>query len=383
LGAPQPAATLTCDLGEWSPAAVTYRWYLADPPPPESAPASRLRVGAGIQEALRSALAEDTQPSLTVPGAAVGHLVACEADATLAVAGSDTVSSLSEKAASRPVAIGGPYRNLQPPTISGTLAPGARLECSPGLWEGAPDSFSYVWTSEGRRVGEGAFYRLREADEGAAVACAASAHYGSIMVPSETAVVLARRPVPTLCPRRALALVSGRRSRGATLLFGAAIQSYFGREVTALREGPHGQWRRVADARIGPSGYFELHVRSAASGRYRVAVGGERSSALSVPSLLRIASDRSRPGESVVSLRLSPRAGRDARVKVSRLAACRPGPAVASALLAPGASMGVRLTIPQGAEATVFRASARVGGRSYTVDLVVPAYPRPERGFLY
>ena len=91
--------------------------------------------------------------------------------------------------------------------------------------------------------------------------------------------------------------------------------------------------------------------------------------------MLQIASDRSRPGESRVVLRLSRSAHAPATVSVSTVANCAPLATVASARLAPGGKLALHLTVQRGAGPGFFVAQVRAGSATRSVELVVPAEP--------
>jgi hypothetical protein len=107
------------------------------------------------------------------------------------------------------------------------------------------------------------------------------------------------------------------------------------------------------------------------------------SNVVTLPGVLQISSDFSRSGESLVDLKLSRAAGRHGTLRVAPLEKECAGerPAIASAHLAPGGDLRLRLTSPGGGPPGYFRATATVGGRTYSVELIVPAQrsvrPRP------
>ena len=271
------------------------------------------------------------------------------------------------------LAIGGLYRPIKPPVITGKAVPGGRVSCAPGQWEGSPSSYEYEWISQiGSTVVRSRNYTVGDYDEGA-LTCIVTAHYGAIAVPAEVSVRVPVSPQPTLCPRRPVALVSVRRGHGSLLLFGAAAPRHFGERVFGLRRGSHRRWRRVAAGRVNGSGYFELRapVHGAGAGSYRVAIGRAVSNMIDTPGVLQIASDRSKPAESRVTLRVT-RAG---VLKVWRLNGCEAAESVTSATLAAGGRLHVRL--PGGREPVAYLAQEDVGDRRYTVELIVP----PRRSF--
>lgn len=393
-----PGGTLTCGLGgtgagapAWQPRGpAAYSWGGPFAPVGETQPRA---VPELLAEQLDAELDADRGQTFTVPGSAVGRAITCAA-IVWTPAGGSRPSVVATGESSR-VMIGGPYRLIRPPTITGKPAPGSKLMCSHGQWQGSPDSYTYEWFTGASPAGsDAATYGVRETDEPVArdpsgeterrLTCVVTAHYGPTAVPGEASVRVSARPQPTECPRRPLTLVSARTVPGSVLLFGAGVQRLFGDRVLALRRsGPHGAWRRVASGRVNSSGYFELRVpyRRAmrAAGTYRVTVGRTLSNPVPIPGLLQIVSDGSRRGESLVDLRLSAAARSGARVTVSRLAECEPGPVIAAARLRPGAVLSVRLTAQRGTGPGYYLARTIVGGRAESVELVVPELPEIRR----
>ena len=384
-GSPQPGGTLTCGFGSaLEPrGTTTYRWLAPYPGPESVAPAIKqpgLTAFPGTVEAqLAAELGNKQVPAVTVPGTAVGRRVGCEINVWTPAGGA--AGPVHTEGRSQPLAIGGPFRFTRGPLILGRPIPGSRLTCSPGSWEGTPSSYSYAWFSR-RRTEESAVFDVSgkssytvAPDLEGSLMCVVTAHYGAVAVPAEAFVEVPARPQPTLCPRRPVALVSVRRSARAVLLFGAAVQRDFGERAYAFRRAGGGRWQRVASGRVNGSGYFELSLAlsrgAPARGSYRVEVGRTSSVAVGLPGVLQIASDRSRPAESQVTLRLA-RAG---VLTVTRLDECRPSSAVATATLPAGGQLHVQL--PGGSEPVAYLARARVGGRTYSTELVVPARRRP------
>jgi hypothetical protein len=352
-----------------------------------------LGVGAGASPP--SLLAEELDPELdaaktatiAVPANAVGFRIACSIRYWMPAGGSQP--SVTQGGESPPTLVAGPYRSVVAPAIAGRPVPGGRVTCSPGRWEGTPGSITYRWL-DGRRgsgeaaiwtgVGTGAGQTVRDGEGGTTLACIVTAHYGGLLVPAEASVEVPAAPQPVLCARRALTLVSARTAVGALLVFGAAQQRYFGRRVVLLRRAPGAhRWRPVATGRVNASGYFELRLRPRgrqAAGALRAVIGRTVSNTLRVPGVLQIASAHTKPGESLVDLRLGAAARRSARVTVSPVEEdCSPGPAIAAATLAPGADLRVRLTVARGALPAYYIARAAYAGKAASVELVVPALP--------
>ncbi|MGO9487757.1 MAG: hypothetical protein ACLQBB_01870 [Solirubrobacteraceae bacterium] len=389
-GAMQAGGTLTCGLGSrepgplWEPRGpLQYSWRNVLFTVERATSSSLSSPGPErLAEQLDAELGRDLAANLTVPGTAVGRQISCSIVMWTPASSASSVVTTGE---SRPVTIGGPYRNTQAPAIAGRPVPGSRLTCSPGRWEGAPDSYTYTWSREGAAIATTASHTVGEADGGKSLTCTVSAHYGSIAVPAEAQVEVPARPQPTLCPRRPVTLVSARPAAGSVLLFGAAVQRHFGQPVVALRRSAASSaWRPVAAGRVNGSGYFELRVPGRAggsAGSYRVMIGTTPSNVVQVPGLLQIASDSSRPGSSVVDLRLSAAAHAGAGVTVSSLDGCNPGSRLVAARLTPGAELSVRLTAARGSGPAYFLARTTVAGRGYSVELIVPALP-PRRVLL-
>ncbi len=397
----QAGGAVTCGLAAalWAPRGeVAYDWSGPIFPPiavlqaRTSVPFPGLRSGF-LAEQLDAELDAAKGPVISVPAAAVGFPIGCSVRYWTPAGG--TQSSVTAAGESAPAAIAGPYRSVHAPAIAGRAVPGSRLACSPGRWEGTPSAITYAWMwsragdTEARRwlgTGAGAGHTVTEAEGGGTLACIVTAHYGAIAVPAEASVEVPRRPQPTLCAERALTLVSGRTAAGGVLIFGAATQRHFGQRVVLFhRAGRDRVWRRVASGRVNGSGYFELWVRTGsggiARGSFRAAIGRTVSNVLHLPGLLQIVAERSSPGISLISLRLAPAARVGARVTVSALEReCAAGPAIVSARLGPGADLRLRLTAGGGTGAGYYLARATAGGRTDTIELIVPALPVPLPG---
>jgi hypothetical protein len=341
-------------------------------------------------EELHHALRSDQGPAFTLPGSAAGLTISCSEAMWVPAGGIGGGGGLTGREASvraegeAEAQIGG-FRAGRSARILGRPLPGHLLRCTPGAWEGAPSSFTYTWLLGVNQIAAGSTYRAGRAVEsvleeemGSTLTCLVTAHFGALGIPSEARLAIPGRPQPTLCPRRPVALVSARRASGALLLFGAVTQPHFFERAYALRRGRGGAWHRVGSGRINGSGYFELRVsrRLAADGAYRVAVGSRLSRPVAVPGPLQIVSDRSRPGESKVVLRLSRRAHGSKDVTVSALSECTPEATVASARLPPGGDLVLPLDAQQGSGPGFFL--ARIGkSRAGSVELIVPAVPQP------
>jgi hypothetical protein len=145
LGAGQ---TLTCDPGSWTGGGdPTYEW---------------LRGGMPIASA-------SAQLYTQVP-ADDGAEVKCRA----------TMANLGGSASSVSGAAGSPAppQNTTTPELSGTLAVGQVLTCSPGTWSGSPTLYNYTWVRDGETIvggagtlGEPATWTLLPADGGHRISC--------------------------------------------------------------------------------------------------------------------------------------------------------------------------------------------------------------------
>jgi virginiamycin B lyase len=125
-GTALPGQALTCSRGSWSglplPTDFAYQW---------------LRDGSFIAGAMGVRYVIDA-PDL-------GHEVTCRVTATNS-GGEATASSL-------PVQVPAPPANMRLPFITGTLAVGQKLTCSPGDWSGAqPQTHTYAWLREGNAI---------------------------------------------------------------------------------------------------------------------------------------------------------------------------------------------------------------------------------------
>jgi len=72
-------------------------------------------------------------------------------------------------AAGAPVALAEPAYDVEPPEVE--LAPGNRLVCAAGSWEGAGIKFSYTWLRDGSAFATGPAYTLTNADKGHTFTC--------------------------------------------------------------------------------------------------------------------------------------------------------------------------------------------------------------------
>jgi hypothetical protein len=70
--------------------------------------------------------------------------------------------------------------NTDPPSISGTAAPGETLHCAPGSWTGSP-TFSYQWNRNGTAIqgATGSAYVVETLDEGNLLTCTVTAADGA------------------------------------------------------------------------------------------------------------------------------------------------------------------------------------------------------------
>jgi hypothetical protein len=403
-GALQAGGTVACALGEpgspswWEPRGreVAYAWTGPIPLPRVTGPPVGY-FGASSPELLAEQLDPQLDAahgaSIVVPPDAVGFQIGCSIRYWMPAGGSQ--SSFTEGGESPPALVAGPYRSVQAPHITGTGVPGRRVSCSPGRWEGAPGAIDYSWmlgiqgggetggeTARWVRVGTGPQHTVTDTEGGDTLACIVTAHYGAIAVPAEASVQVPARPEPTLCPRRPVALISARPSGREVVLEGAAVQRYFGARIALLRRARGDRtWRRIATRRVDRSGYFEVRVpaRAAATGAFRVAIGRTVSNVLDLPGVLQIASERSKPGELLVDLRLGGAAGHGATVRVAAIGpGCAPGPQVAAATLSGRGDLRVRLTVArEPGLGRFYLATATVAGRTYSVELIVPARPIP------
>jgi hypothetical protein len=130
-GSPTVGATLTAHHGTWSPAShlsYHYQW---------------LAAGAAVPGATRSTY----------------HPTTADLGKTLAVAvtvtrGPRTATATSASTAPVSAAVTTPLFALSPPRVSGTAAVDSVLVVVPGTWSVPGTTFSYVWTSGSRLVGQ-------------------------------------------------------------------------------------------------------------------------------------------------------------------------------------------------------------------------------------
>jgi len=174
--------TLECKHGAWTgtPAPTyTYQW---------------LREGQAITSA--------TGNLYTVQKADQGYVLACSVTAT------NSAGSASKQSSNTVTVSGsGPSMTGAPHVVSGIIAVGQQLTCSPGSWEGAPPpTFTYKWLRSGSKeaVGTGTTYTIEEADRLHKLSCEVTAEnlYGKASAKSSNEVeVPGSAPTNTELPK--------------------------------------------------------------------------------------------------------------------------------------------------------------------------------------
>jgi hypothetical protein len=94
-------------------------------------------------------------------------------------------------------------KNTAPPTITGTLASGRTVTCSPGSWSPAATSYTYSWTADGTPIIGAATgtYAVQQIDEGLTLTCTVTAsNTGGHSAPVTSAGVKVPIPVIKGCP---------------------------------------------------------------------------------------------------------------------------------------------------------------------------------------
>lgn len=168
-GTARVGETITCNPGTWtgSPTPTyTYRWMTND--------------GTVIGN------------TLTLSPTLQNTWVTCEVRATNSN-GSDTDYAGSWVA----TALTAPT-NSTPPTVTGTMAAGELLQCSPGTWTGSP-SYSYAWTRDGETLFVStSTYLVSVLDQGSVIGCRVTARNatGYATVESSSRAV----PLPLTAP---------------------------------------------------------------------------------------------------------------------------------------------------------------------------------------
>jgi hypothetical protein len=76
---------------------------------------------------------------------------------------------LSLLAVAAPMASAEPAYDVEPPEVQ--VAPGSRLVCNPGSWQGAGIQFSFTWLKDGSAFATGSVYNLTNADKGHTFTC--------------------------------------------------------------------------------------------------------------------------------------------------------------------------------------------------------------------
>ena len=140
-------STVTCDPGSWT-GAPSYNFAWQD-------------NGAPIAAA--------TAPTYAVPLTYEGTKLTC------VVTASNIVGAVSAASAATAVPLVAPT-NTTPPSITGTLAVGAALVCTSGVWTGGP-TYKYAWDRNGSAISGAvtAAYTVQAADEGDALTCVVTA----------------------------------------------------------------------------------------------------------------------------------------------------------------------------------------------------------------
>jgi hypothetical protein len=179
-GTPALGETLTCLLGSWSgqpPPAFSYEW---------------LRDGSSIASA--------TASSYTVGEEDRGQSLSCRVGAKNSAGAAEATSSNSLEVP------GNQPQNIAPPEVSGTLAVGDLLTCSPGTWSGQPPpTYTYQWLLNGVDIPSATepTYTITLPDRGLVLSCqvTASNHEGSRSATSKGVHVPGARPTPVEPPR--------------------------------------------------------------------------------------------------------------------------------------------------------------------------------------
>lgn len=149
--------TVSCDPGQWNPAAVTfaYQWLIDDDQVTTATPATQ---------------------TWTLDTGEVNHPIACRVTAT------DPATGLTGVATSAFVTVTqGEITNTAPPTITGTPAPGNTVSCAPGQWTPPPDAYSYQWLRDGLTIqgSTDAGYTIPTSDLGHTLTCQVVATIGN------------------------------------------------------------------------------------------------------------------------------------------------------------------------------------------------------------
>jgi hypothetical protein len=179
-GTPALGETLTCLHGGWSgqpPPAFSYQW---------------LRDGSSIASA--------TASSYTVGEEDRGQSLSCRVYAKNSAGAAEATSSNSLEVH------GNQPQNIVAPEVSGTLAVGNTLTCSPGTWSGQPPpTYTYQWLLNGVDIPSAIepTYTIAPPDRGLTLACevTASNHEGSGSATSKGAHVPGTRPIPVEAPQ--------------------------------------------------------------------------------------------------------------------------------------------------------------------------------------
>ena len=308
--------------------------------------------------------------------------------------------------------------NSTPPSIPATATPGAALTCDPGSWSGSP-SFAFEWLRDGAAIAGAASagYTVTDDDVGRAIVCRVTAtNDGGSSTADSNAVVPAApgsptppapQPAPPADPapepeatvRGEVAFSQGTSNdlylactkldlllidvlparRGKVSVTGTADLRLVGQTAQILRDGkPAGKAPIRSDGSFGAVVPAPPKAR-ARTARYVARVGSTASQALRLERRM-VATTLRRVGNTLVLRgRISPPfARKPAAIGIQRFLSCRQRQRVAVARAVPNArgDFTVRIPLPAGAQAAIYRASTKVatrrGGRPTASTFTLP-----------
>ena len=279
-GTPQVGKTLTAADGTWtnSPTSFAYQWQ---------------RCNAGGNSCV--AVANGTQKTYPLGGAAAGHTMRIRVTATNAD-GSSNARSNPTDVVTPATSTAGP-RNTGAPSIAGTPKVGQELTADEGSWTGNPTAYAYHWQRCDADVASctnvlgatGKTYGVRTADLGYRLRVTVTARNARGSATANSAITAVVAPAVTITNRRPTIAIISVRFSGATVYARFRICDDSRKNVTILatdsRPRVASYTRRFATlVPPNPCGVYTRHwlpvARFRAPGKYTVTLRARDKSAL-------------------------------------------------------------------------------------------------------
>jgi hypothetical protein len=300
--------------------------------------------------------------------------------------------------------------NTEAPKISGTLAAGQTLTCSPGAWSNDPTEYVYQWSRDGAAIAgaTGQTYAVQVSDEDHTLTCTVTASNEtgpggpatstgmSVPVPTPTAVVTTPTttppatttpstvpsvPLPLQCSGKAIVLISVRSSGHSVVLSGLALAKFAGQKVKITVSDVPKRYAKGkgGSAIVTPTGTFEAKLpmptgRLAPLTRYTATVAGQSSLGLKLGRTLTIAGEKPAAGGAQVSFQLAGHIGRTKHtVTITRQVSCTQETTFETVALPSNGKLTVTLPAPSGAgSVSYYRAQTRIpAGVTYSLPIAV------------